>query len=208
MNPMQILGMAQSFIGAGLLLSAKRPKYEIPAGFSEALDISQMQTQNDMPGMEQGLDLASLASANAINAAQGTGNAVSMLPAVVAQQNAQNNQLIAQNAAFRDSKMTQYMSMLEKKGNYEDMKWQMNKFAPYKDTVQQGLTMLGGGITNTMGGLDMSSVMKSASAGSDMASFEAMLNRMFLSESYEQNKFSYDPNNFSGTPMGNYNDTV
>ena len=189
MNPMEILGMAQSFIGAGLLLSAKRPKYEIPGSFESALNISQMQTQNDMPGMEQGLDLASLASANAINAAQGTGNAVSMLPAVVAQQNAQQNQLIAQNAAYKDSKMTQYMSMLEKKANYEDMKWQMNKFAPYKDTVQQGLTMLGGGITNTMGGLDMSSMMKSASTASDTAGFEQMLNRMFLSQ-------SYDPNNF------------
>ena len=97
MNPMEILGMAQSFIGAGLLLSAKRPKYEIPGSFESALNISQMQTQNDMPGMEQGLDLASLASANAINAAQGTGNAASMIPAVVAQQNAQQNQLIAQN---------------------------------------------------------------------------------------------------------------
>lgn len=203
MNPMDILGLAQSFIGAGLLLSAKRPKYEIPASFNSAVDLSKMQTGADMPGMEQGVDLASLASANAITAAQATGNATSMIPAVLAQQNAQNNQLIAQNAAFRDSKMTQYMSMLEKKGNYEDFKWQMNKFAPYKDTVQQGLTMLGGGITNSFNGLDMSAMSKTASTAGSMADFEQMLNRMMMNNG-SYNSPAYNPQNISATPMGDY----
>jgi len=89
--------------------------------------------------------------------------------------------------------------MLEKKGNYEDFKWQMNKFAPYKDTVQQGLTMLGGGITNSFNGLDMSAMSKTASTAGSMADFEQMLNRMMVN-----NGGAYNPQNISATPMGDY----
>lgn len=143
------VGAAQLIGGLIGRATNKRPKYEIPAAVREAVAISQLQAASPYaPGYGEARTNVDISSANALLAAQNSGNAAGALQGIVGQQQAANRGLNAQNLEYQAGAQGRLQSALGMLGQHQEQEWQLNKFAPFADRQRLTEDMIGGGITN------------------------------------------------------------
>jgi hypothetical protein len=142
---------AAQLLGGFGKLARRRPEYEIPESARRALGMASARaTDPRMPGYGQAQENINLAAANAMSALQQSGNTAIGLQGVVGQAQAANRDLSAQNEMSQQRDLMSYESALGTMGEYEDLQFQMNEFAPYSDRQQEGRDMIGGGLENLM----------------------------------------------------------
>jgi len=146
-------GMVQTSRGRKMLESAERPEYNIPASQAKALSIAYDMLNRDMPGYNQAIDQQMLVQQNTMANASAAGNPLAVLPAsqAVASNAVQNANM--QNAAFKVQSAGALKQELARMAEFEDMKYQMNEFAPYAEQVQEARDLIGAGNKNVSGAL-------------------------------------------------------
>ena len=146
-------GMVQTSRGRKMLESAERPEYNIPASQTKALSIAYDMLNRDMPGYNQAIDQQMLVQQNTMANASAAGNPLAVLPAsqAVASNAIQNANV--QNAGFKAQSAGALRQELARMAEFEDMKYQMNEFAPYAEQVQEARDLIGAGNKNVSGAL-------------------------------------------------------
>lgn len=160
MDPITMALVGKAAIGvtqglAGAFMQAKRPKYKIPKSEREALALAKLRAADpNMPGEQRAIDKAMLAEANAVRAAQDSGNAMEVIPAISAGTQGNLADIAAQSAQFQNNDLNGLDAALSRNAAYQDQAFQMNEYAPYAQRYELKQQLLGAGVTNVMGALD------------------------------------------------------
>jgi len=126
-------------------MGGNRPKYEIPDSAKQALGQARLLAYDQSaPGESRRMDAARLSSANAVRAAQEGGNALEAVAGIQGQENRAVQGILADSEANQRQDQNQYMDMLLRMGDKEDMEFQMNEFAPFADKQNEMRDILGG----------------------------------------------------------------
>lgn len=149
MDPMT-LGL---LLNAGGLVASQmggnRPGYEIPDSAKQALGQAGLLAYDQAaPGEPRRMDAARLSSANAVRAAQEGGNALETVAGIQGQENAAVQGILADSEVSQRQDMNTYMDLLLRMGEKEDLKFQMNEFAPYADKQNELRDILGAATQN------------------------------------------------------------
>lgn len=156
-----LIGAGQAIGGFAKTLR-KRPEYDIPEGAKQALAIAQAQAADpNMPGYSQAKDQIDLATANALDVARQTGAAAYGTQAAVAQAQAANRELAGMNETAQRADIQNLQGAQMAMADRQDLQFQMNKFAPYADAVQEGRDMFGAGLENIVNSQTLSAFMGS-----------------------------------------------
>jgi len=140
--------------GKNKIENLERPTYEIPNEVKQALAISRANYADpSMPGQDVMYDRNSLAASNAARAAIEGGGGISSLAGIAAaeSQGAQNIGIAGAN--FQNQQELQYQGQLQNMANYQDQAWQINEFAPYTESYNEGREQIGAGQQNLFGAL-------------------------------------------------------
>lgn len=136
-------------------LTNKRPEYEIPDSLRQSLSLAKAAFLDPkMSGYEQAAESIDMQTANQLAAATQGGRGAESVAALAGQQQAAYRDLEAQNQLSQDRDRAGLTSELAKVAQAEDMAWQMNEFAPYKDKAQRSADVFGAGMENVVGALD------------------------------------------------------
>lgn len=150
-----IQGISQMIGGKKQMDQAVRPTYKMPEEINSMLTLAQANYSD--PYSQQDLNAQrsiGMGAANAVMAGRDSGNLAGILPAIVGQQNAGYNQAAQMQEATKERQRAQLSDMLGIKAKYQDQEWQMNKYAPYADNMNEGRERYGAGTQNLFGGLN------------------------------------------------------
>ena len=149
-----IAGATQLAGGASRLNNLERPQYQIPQEAKSALTLAAQRAGDpESLAISNARRQSNLNFANAINAARLSGGGTAAAPALLAQANMQANQIAANQDQYRLAMEGEYMGQLGQMAQRRDMQFQMNEFAPYAQTYNEGREMLGGGFENLYAGI-------------------------------------------------------
>lgn len=148
------LGALQGIGGAVGMATNKRPQFEIPESAKQALSIAEMRANSNMPNYNQAVQNTQLATANQLQAARESGNPMSVLPQLQANENAALRGVEAQNLQYRDQSQRQYQQQLQRNADYQEQQFQVNQFAPYADKQNRSNQLVGAGLSNITGAFD------------------------------------------------------
>lgn len=156
-----ILGGLQTLVGA-FLPKGPRPKWTIPGSASEGLALARQQANaNVRPGNQIALDqIAKTGSSQVsqINRTAGSGaQALSALGKVEQLQNQSVQQNNQQNAAYQFNASQNLQNTLGKFAQLQREKFIKNAWEPYQERVQTKQALIGSGLQNIFGGLNMAS---------------------------------------------------
>lgn len=156
-----ITGLQQQAAGKRELAALDRPVYEIPGAAKQSLGISKaMYADPRMPGQSRAESQIGQTLANYGRASRETSNPLAGLAMAQANSNRAYNDLATQSAAYQQQDQRNLQQDLGQYAQYEDQKWQMNKFAPYNEKYNEAREQIGAGQQNTFGGINgLSSVM-------------------------------------------------
>lgn len=179
------LGALQGAGGLGGMLSNKRPQFEIPQAAQQALGIANMRANSNMPNYNASIANAQLGTANTIAAAKESGNPLTVLPQLQANENAAMRGIENQNLQYHDNAVQNQQQQLQRQADYQEQEFQLNEFAPYADKQNRSNQLIGSGISNITGALD--------SAASTMMMDKLLQGQKQTNNWYDQNAKS---NNF------------
>jgi len=148
------MGALQGIAGGAGLATNKRPEFEIPAAAKQALAMSNMRANSNMPTYNNDIQNAQLATANQLSAAKESGNPLTVLPQLQANENAAMRGIQSQNAQYHDQAVQQQQQQLQRQADYQEQQFQVNQFAPYADKQNRSNQLVGSGISNMTGSLD------------------------------------------------------
>lgn len=150
-------GLAARFAGG------KRPKREIPEAAGEALGVARLQAASPYaPGYGQAREGIEVAAANALAAAQASGNPAAAIQGIMGQQQAANRDLTAQSLQYQAGAQERLQTALRMMAEEEDRQFQINKFAPYADRIRLAEDLIGAGATNLSSSANMLFAAKNA----------------------------------------------
>jgi len=149
-----IMGGAQSVVGAIGSMLNKRPDYSIPAAATQKLALAQMAASNNMSGYNQASSNIGLSAANTIAAAKESGNPMSILPQIQANQNQAYRDLSVQNEQYKQQSQQNLQGALGDYANLQDQAFQLNEYQPYVDRKKAFSDLVGAGLKNISGGAD------------------------------------------------------
>lgn len=148
-------GLIQMIGGKKQMDQAVRPEYKMPDEINSMLTLAQAQYQD--PYSTQNLNAQrsiGMGAANAVMAGRDSGNLAAILPAIVGSQNQGYNQAAQMQEATKARERAQLTDMLGIKAKYQDQEWQMNKYSPFVDNMNEGRERYGAGTQNLFGGLN------------------------------------------------------
>lgn len=126
-----------------------RPKYDIPKSAREALQTARiLAADQQAPGESRNLDQINLGAANAVRAAQESGNVLEVLPAIYGESNRAKQDVFARSEADQKRDIANLMQALSQNADYQDLQYQMNKFAPHAQRQQEMRDILGAAAQN------------------------------------------------------------
>lgn len=148
------LGALQGAGGLGGMLSNKRPQFEIPAAAKQALSIANMRANSNMPNYNNAVQNAQLTTANQLSAAKESGNPLTVLPQLQANENAAMRGIENKNMQYHDNAVQNQQQQLQRQADYQEQQFQVNEFAPYADKQNRSNQLIGAGLSNITGALD------------------------------------------------------
>lgn len=138
-------------VGGGIYSATNRsrPKYDIPKSAQEALQTARiLAADQQAPGEQRNIDQINLTSANAIRAAQESGNVLSVLPAIAGEANRAKGDVYSRSEADQKRDIQNLMQALSQNADYQDLQYQMNEFAPHAQRQQEMRDILGAAAQN------------------------------------------------------------
>lgn len=121
-------------------LQGERPQYSTPEEAYRILSMSQQAYADpNIPGQSVALDRNTQSMNNVIAASSQAGNPFAALVGAQAANNASNQDIFTQATAYKDQQRQQLFGALQTLGQYKDMEFQMNEFAPWADKTQMAL---------------------------------------------------------------------
>ena len=147
------LGAGQTV--AGLIKGSKgQTDYEIPGPVTDQLFLAKQRMTALPPGYTQGKDNIGISTANAVNAAQQSGNALAGLPSIQAQAASALYGLEKSADEYRDRAFGDYTQASNNYARYADKKFDYNVASPERDNFREGRHLFGAGLTNINTGLN------------------------------------------------------
>jgi len=144
-----VAGITQMNRGKRLLEGLQRPEYDIPDAEKQSLAIANAAYQDPkMPGENVAYSRIGQTLSQFLRASRDNGNPMAGLAMAQANSNRAYNDLASQSAMHQEADRRDLMNNLETYAQYQDQKWQMNKYAPYADKYQEGRQLVGGGAQN------------------------------------------------------------
>lgn len=146
-----LLSAGTNLAGFGLkkFLGSERPEYEIPDSARQALSLARIQAADpNMPGEQKAIERAGVSSANAVRAAQESGNALEATSGIQGQYDATTQNILARSEADQKNDQQRLAQQLAQMAQYEDMQYQMNEYAPYAERQQETRDLVGSLSTN------------------------------------------------------------
>lgn len=126
-----------------------RPKYDIPQSAREALQTARiLAADTQAPGESRNLDQINLGAANAVRAAQESGNVLEVLPAIYGESNRAKQDVFSRSEADQKRDIANLMQALGQNADYQDLQYQMNEFAPHAQRQQEMRDILGAAAQN------------------------------------------------------------
>ena len=130
----------------------ERPVYDIPDAAKQSLAISKAAYADPrMPGESVANSRIGQTLSAYLRASRERSNPIGAVAMGVANANRAYNDLATQSAAYQRQDQQNLQQELGTYGQYQDQKWQLNKFAPYMDKYNEYREMLGAGQQNTFG---------------------------------------------------------
>ena len=134
------------------LMGSSRPKYRIPQSARESLSRARILADDTVSPVEQRqLDEIALSTANAVRAAQESGNALETVASIQGQQDRATRQVMADSAADQRRDIEMLMRALGQTAEREDLQFQMNEFAPFAERQQEVRDIFGAAAQNAAG---------------------------------------------------------
>lgn len=146
-----LLSAGTNLAGFGLkrFLGSERPEYEIPNSARQALGLARIQAADkNMPGEQKAIERAGVSSANAVRAAQESGNVLESISGIQGQYDAATQGILARSEADQKNDQQRLAQQLGQMAQYEDMRYQMNEYAPYAEKQQETRDLVGALSTN------------------------------------------------------------
>lgn len=147
------IGALQTGIGLAGMLFNKRPEYKTPSAIDEIVARARKSTTADMPGYEQQKAAIDTAQANAIETAKLGGDPTLAASSIQSNTLKSTNQLAAQLAQYKSQQEAKLAKALQIKAQDDQMKFQMNEFAPYADKAAMAKDNILGGIKTATGSM-------------------------------------------------------
>lgn len=136
----------------------KRPEYEIPLAAQEELALSRMQQNARMPGIAYAENRLAQNSANAAygmnRAATNPNQILNGLASIQMNANIASRGLMeaeAGDAIRRESNLRRSLGVM---ANYQNRKWEVDKWQPFMDKARTKAALIGGGLQNFSGGIN------------------------------------------------------
>lgn len=150
-----VLGLGQLIAGSSM--NPKRPQHEIPAAAQEELAMSRMGLNARMPGVayaENRLAQNSASSAYRLNRAATNPNQIlAGLAGIQMNANIASRGLMEAEAgdyARREQNLRRSLGVM---ANYQNRKWEVDKWQPFQDKARTKAALIGGGLQNISGGV-------------------------------------------------------
>ena len=146
-----LLSAGTNLAGFGLkrFLGSGRPDYEIPDSARQALNLARIHAADpNMPGEQKAIERAGVSAANSARVAQESGNALEALPSIQGQYDATTQGILARSEADQKADQQRLAQQLAQMAQYEDMRYQMNEYAPYAEKQQETRDLVGSLSTN------------------------------------------------------------
>ena len=146
-----LLSAGTNLAGFGLkrFLGSGRPDYEIPDSARQALNLARIHAAGpNMPGEQKAIERAGVSAANSARVAQESGNALEALPSIQGQYDAATQGILARSEADQKADQQRLVQQLGQMAQYEDMRYQMNEYAPYAEKQQETRDLVGALSTN------------------------------------------------------------
>lgn len=201
MNPALIAYLVQAGIGISQYIDGKdklsglqRPEYKIPESFNTAVGLAKSQFADPrFAGQSQLEQNVNLNQAQALNVAAQRGNGMQAVAGIAAAGNEAAQNISSMQAQQQRQDQANFQQLLQAKAEYENLAFQMNKFAPYSEASNEGKEQIGAGQTNVFNALNNLGAMSSAylSASQQMNTpQQAQLSNNSAAFSEEQNMIS------------------
>ena len=146
-----LLSAGTNLAGFGLkkFLGSGRPDYEIPDSARQALSMARIQAADpNIPGEQKAIERAGVSAANSARVAQESGNALEALPSIQGQYDVTTQGILARSEADHKNDQQRLAQQLAQMAHYDDMRYQMNEYAPYAEKQQETRDLVGALSTN------------------------------------------------------------
>lgn len=160
-----IFGASQASKARKGLANLERPEYEIPDSAKQALAYARL-SMGEMPGATERREAIGSSASNAVQLARESGNPLLAIAGIQQNQDQASRELSVDQANYNVAQNQKLQEALGRYGQYQDLKWQMNEYAPYKQKYDEYRHMLGAGQQNMFSAVDgLGSGLLSAALG-------------------------------------------
>lgn len=135
----------------------KRPEYQIPEEVKQNLNQAQQQALQGLPEEQKQQYLSNLqrGSAQALASAGSRKGGLAGIAGLADSQNQAYGNLLGMDAAARQANQQTLSAQRQNMADYKDKAWGINKENPYYERTAQNQAMIGAGMQNISGGLQM-----------------------------------------------------
>lgn len=181
------VGLNQLQQGQRGLRGLRRPQYSIPTAQQGALALARSAYADPrMPGEATAYSRIGQQMANFANTARDNQNVAAGLVQAQAMTNEANRDMAAQSAQFQLANQQNLQAQLGQYGQYQDMQWQLNKFAPYAQRYNEYREQVGAGQQNLMGAITGAANIAMTAIGDLNLSMRARSQDRRMSRMYNQ----------------------
>lgn len=155
-----LIGGAQMAKGYYDQKKNKRPEYQIPEEVKQNLNQAQQQALQGLPEEQKQQYLSNLqrGSAQALASAGSRKGGLAGIAGLADVQNQGYANLLSADAAARAANQQALSAQRQNMADYRDKAWGINKENPYYEKTAQTQAMIGAGMQNVFGGLQMAGV--------------------------------------------------
>ena len=192
------LGMFQTIKGAKM--KPERPEYDIPKSAQEELAMSRMEAGGRMPGIGYAENRLQQGKASGLYAlrrgATNSSQLLSGLSGIQMQANIAERGLLQSESEDQYRRLANLRRSLGVNAQYQDKKWQLNKFDPYVDEARTKAALTQSGLTNMFTGIGegVSGMMDAGRYNAEMDYMKALSRNFKLAPGLMSDGYNRDAN--------------
>lgn len=163
-------GIFQAIKGAKKLKDTERPPYEIPKEILQNLNAAERMALEGMPDAQKQAYLQNLqrSSQLALRGLSDRRAGVGAIANVQSQLDMGAMSLLGMDAAQRQQNRLNAMGARTQMAQYRDKAFELNQLQPFLDDRAEGQALIGGGVQNIFGGIDMGAGVLQANENREM----------------------------------------
>jgi len=163
MDPFTLMSLVQGGVGiaqtiGSLFKKDERPTYEMPNALKQSLALANAQVGARMPGYTQATDQANMVAANQLSAASQSGNALEAVQTIAGSQQGAMRDIAQLDAQSERQDIANLQQTLAQVAQAQDQEFMANEMAPYQDSSQEKRDLMGAGMENVFGAMNLFAV--------------------------------------------------